>query len=261
MSEAELHLLRQRMEAGRMRKIEQGEYRQTLPTGLTRLSEGRVIKDPDTQVRHVIELVLAKFEELGSCRQVLRYLREHDIRLPRRQTHGPQVGEVLWKRATHAGVYAFLTNPAYAGAFAYGRTQLDPTRRQPGRKDTGYTRRPMDEWIHLELDVYPAYLTWKQYLSNRERLRQNATRFQEQIQLGQGPVRSGEALLQGLGVCGHCGHRLQLSYKPLHRYFCNELTHELGKPMCASFHGPAVDKVVVEAFFEAIEPGTHSILC
>ena len=161
MSEAELHLLRQRMEAGRMRQIERGTYRQTLPTGLVRLPEGTVIKDPDTQVRHAVELVLTKFEEVGSCRQVLRYLRQSDILLPRRQTHGPQVGEVLWKGATHAGVYAFLTNPAYAGAFAYGRTQLDPTRRQPGRKDTGFTRKPMDEWIHIEQDVYPAYLSWQ----------------------------------------------------------------------------------------------------
>jgi DNA invertase Pin-like site-specific DNA recombinase len=260
MSEAELHLLKLRLEAGRMRKVERGEHRQLLPTGLVRLSDGTVVKDADEQVRHTLELVLAKFEELGSCRQVLLYLRLAHILLPRRQTHGPQVGEVVWKQPSYGAVYSILTNPAYAGAFAYGRTQLDPTRRQPGHKDTGFVRQPMEEWIHLQRDVYPAYITWEQYLANQERLRRNATRFREQIERGQGAPRRGVALLQGLAICGYCGHRLQVSYKPVHRYSCYELAHELGEPMCASFHGPRVDEVVVQAFFEAIEPTQLDVL-
>ncbi len=260
MSEAELHLLRLRMEAGRLRQIEQGQYRQLLPTGLVRLDEGSVVKEPDEQVCHTIELVLAKFEALGSCRQVLLDLRQAQVLLPRRQTNGPQVGEILWKQPTYAAIYSIVTNPAYAGAFAHGRTQVDPTRRQPGRKDTGIVRKPMEEWVHLQQDVYPAYITWAQYQANQARLRQNATRFQEQIERAQGASRRGVALLQGLAICGYCGHRLQVAYKPTHRYMCKELAHELGEPMCASFHGPPIDQVVIEAFFAAIEPAQLDVL-
>jgi hypothetical protein len=260
MSEAELHLLRLRMEAGRLRQIEQGQYRQLLPTGLVRLEDGTVIKDPDEQVCHTIELVLTKFETLGSCRQVLLDARQAQLLLPRRQTNGPQVGELLWKQPTYAAIYSIVTNPAYAGAFAHGRTQVDLTRRQPGRKDTGIVRKPMEEWVHLQRDVYPAYITWEQYQANQARLRQNATRFREQIEGAQGASRRGAALLQGLAVCGYCAHRLQVSYKPMHRYICKELAHELGEPMCASFNGPPLDQVVIEAFFEAIKPAQLDVL-
>ena len=260
MSEAELHLLRLRMEAGRLRQIEQGQYRQLLPTGLVRLEDGSVVKEPDEQVRHTIELVLTKFEALGSCRQVLLDLRQTEVLLPRRQTNGPQVGEMLWKQPTYAAIYSIVTNPAYAGTFAHGRTQVDPTRRQPGRQDTGVVRKPMAEWVHLQQDVYPAYITWSQYQANQERLQQNATRFQEQIERAQGAARRGVALLQGLAICGYCGHRFQVSYKPVHRYICKELAHELGEPMCASLHGPQIDQVVIEAFFAAIEPAQLDVL-
>ncbi len=260
MSEAELHLLQLRLTEGRMRKVERGEHAQRLPTGLERLSDGRVVKSPDDQVRHAIELVFAKFEELGSCRKVLLYLRGSNLLLPRCQTTGPHINEILWKRPSHASVYAFLTNPAYAGAFAYGRTQLDKTRRKPGRPDTGIVRKPMAEWTHLQQDVYPAYITWEQYMKNQERLRQNATRFQESIKRAQGTARKGQALLQGLVTCGVCGYHMRVRYTASPRYVCTELKHRLGEPMCASLHGPGIDGLVVQAFFEAIQPAQLNAL-
>jgi DNA invertase Pin-like site-specific DNA recombinase len=117
-SEAELHLLQLRMAEGRMRQVERGEYRQPLPTGLVRLPDGQVIKDPDDQVRHTIELIFAKFEELDSARQVFCYLRDADIRLPRRCIGGVHAGQTVWKRPEPHMIYMILTNPAYAGAFA-----------------------------------------------------------------------------------------------------------------------------------------------
>lgn len=254
MSEAELHLLRLRLDAGRMNQVKRGEYRQHLPTGLVRLPDGTVVKDPDDQVRHVIELVFAKFEELGTCRQVLRYLRQEKVLLPRRQTSGFYKGELLWKLPSDAAIYDIIRNPAYAGAFAYGRRQTDPTRRQPGRPSTGLVHKPMEEWIHLERDVYPAYITWEQYLANQERLHQNAMRFARRTQQPQGAARQGAALLQGLAVCGCCGHHMNVAYKASHRYFCNALAKRFGEPMCASLHGPSLDEVVVQAFFDAIRP-------
>jgi DNA invertase Pin-like site-specific DNA recombinase len=121
MSEAELHLLRQRLDAGRMNQVKRGAYRQRLPTGYVRLPDGSVVKDPDDQVRHIIELAFAKFEELGSANKVMRYLRRNGILFPRRQNAGPQANQLLWKVASESAVTELLKNPAYAGAFAYGR--------------------------------------------------------------------------------------------------------------------------------------------
>ena len=198
MSEAELHLLHQRLAAGRMSQVHRGEYRQTLPTGLARLPDDSVIKNPDEQIQHVIELVFAKFEELGSCQKVLRYLRQENVLLPRRQTNGIYVGELLWKPPSDAAIYDMLRNPAYAGAFVYGRRQTDPTRRIPGKPATGRIYKPMDEWLHLQQDVYPAYISWEQYLTNQERLHQNAKRYAQLTQRAQGAAGAGTALLQAL---------------------------------------------------------------
>ncbi len=256
MSEAELHLLRQRLDAGRLSQVRRGAYRQRLPTGLVRLPDGSVVKDPDDQVRHTLELVFAKFEELGSCRQVLRYLNQEQIKLPRLQTMGPYLGEILWKSASYEMVYGCIRNPAYAGAFAYGQRTVSPRRRQPGRPGTGrlHNRLP-DDWIHVQKDIYPAYITWEQYLRNQEWLQQNATRYRERTQPAQGAAREGAGLLQGLVVCGECGYRMIVIYRANGpRYVCYELDKQLKRPRCASLCASAIDAVVVQAFFEAIRP-------
>lgn len=255
MSEAELHLLRQRLDAGRLNQVRRGAYRQRLTTGYIRLPDGTVAKDPDDQVRHVLELVLAKFEELGSANKVLRYLRQQKILLPRRQNAGPQANQLLWKVASEAAVMQILKNPAYAGVFAYGQRQVDPTRRQPGLPASGRRHMPMNEWLHLQHDVYPAYITWEQYLANQERLQQNGLRFVEGRFKAQGIAREGPGLLQGLVVCGRCGHRLQVAYKITPRYFCRGLVRTTEVPSdCTSVRSPVVDEVVVQAFFAAIQP-------
>jgi DNA invertase Pin-like site-specific DNA recombinase len=255
MSEAELHLLRQRLDAGRLTQVKRGVYRQRLPTGYIRLPDGAVVKDPDDQVRHVIELVFDQFETLGSVNRVVRYLRRQQILLPRRQNAGPQANQLLWKVASEHAITHLLSNPAYAGAFAYGRRQLDPTQAKPGRPATGRVRKPMSEWAHLQPDVYPAYISWEQYLTNQERIRQNGLRFVENRQQAQGMVRNGPGLLQGLCVCGRCGHHMQVVYKKTPRYICHGLVRTTDAPSdCCSVRAPIVDEVVVQAFFAAIQP-------
>jgi DNA invertase Pin-like site-specific DNA recombinase len=254
MSEAELHLLCQRLEGGRMSQVLRAEYRQHLPTGLIHLPDGTVVQDPDDQVRHVIELVLRLFEELGSCQKVLRYLRDENVLLPRHQTSGLHKGELIWKLPSEAAIYDIICNPAYAGAFAYGRTQGDPTRRKPGQPASGRVHKPMENWIHLQLGVYPAYISWEQYLANQERLHQNGMRYNRHSEDAQGAAREGEALLQGLATCGVCGNRMHVSYKHSSRYACSALAKRFGGATCISVHGPTVDAVVVQAFFEAIRP-------
>ena len=254
MSEAELHWLHQRLDEGRLNQVRRGEYRQHLPTGLVRLEDGAVVKDPDDQVRHAIELVLLKFEELGSCGKVLRYLRRENILLPRRQRAGLFKGQLLWKPPTDSAIYEILRNPAYAGAFAYGRKQVDYAQQTPGRPATGRLARPMSEWLHLQQDVYPAYSPWDQYLANQARLQQNSTLFRQNAAQAQGTPREGAALLQGLITCGYCGCRMVVGYKRTHHYDCEALVKRAGEKSCLWLAGPPVDAVVVQAFFEALRP-------
>ena len=120
-SEAELHLLHLRLEAGRMRQVERGSYQQQLPTGLLRLPDGQVVKDPDVSVQQALDLVFERFRALRSCQKVLRALRDAGICLPRRQTWGPAAGTLVWKRPTADAIYEVVRNPAYAGAFVTPR--------------------------------------------------------------------------------------------------------------------------------------------
>lgn len=254
MSEAEHYLLRQRLNAGRLSKVHRGEYVQRLPTGLVRLADKSVVKDPDQQVRHVIELVLAKFDELGSCSRVLRYCKQHDIVLPRRQVSGASRGKILWRKPSESAIRAMMTNPAYAGAFVYGRRTSDPTRQQPGRRTPAMARRPMAEWQRIIHDAYPAYISWGQYLANQTRLHDNAQRYTEPGNRGRGAAREGAALLQGLATCGLCGHRMRVIYRPRSRYICEGLYRTFAEPTCARLDGPSIEAFVVQAFFDAIAP-------
>jgi DNA invertase Pin-like site-specific DNA recombinase len=254
MSEAELHMMRQRLNAGRVTKVLRGEYRQRLPTGLIRLPDGSVVKDPDDQVRHVIEFVFAKFAELGTCQKVLRHCKRHEILLPRHQSSGTHAGETLWKKPSAAAIYSIVCNPAYAGTFAYGRRPSDPTRRIPGRPATGFVRKPMTEWFTIQQGVYPAYISWEEYVANQAQLRDNGQRHRDQKRPGRGTARQGAGLLQGLATCGACGHVMKVAYKPGVRYHCDGLSKDFAEPMCPSFEGPAVEGLVVEAFLTAIQP-------
>ena len=255
MSEAELHWLGQRLAEGRMAQVKRGAYRQRLPTGYLRVPAGSVVQDPDDQVRHVLALMFTKFEELGSVNRVVRYLRRQKILLPRRQNAGPQANQLLWKVASEAAVSDMLQNPAYAGVFAYGRRQVDPTQQKPGRPASGRLRKPLSEWLHLQHNVYPAYITWYQYLANQERIHQNGLRFSQNRQKAQGIVRHGAGILQGMTICGHCGLHMQTVYKHTPRYVCRGLVRTADVAgECTSVRAPVVDDVVVQAFFEAIQP-------
>ena len=254
MSEAELYLMRQRLNAGRLSKVQRGEYVQRLPTGLVRLSDHSVIKDPDQQIQHVIGLVLSKFEEVGSAFQVLRYCKQQGILLPRRHGSGVGPDNIRWRRPSEATIRAILTNPAYAGAFVHGRRTSDPRRQSPGRRTPVMVRRPMAEWQCIIQDAYPAYISWTQYLANQARLRDNTPRYMEPTNRGRGALREGAALLQGLATCGLCGHRMYVAYRRRPRYVCTSMRRAFAEPRCAHLDGPSIEAFVVQAFFDAIAP-------
>ena len=258
MSEAELHILRMRLHAGRLNKVQRGGYRQCLPTGLVWLEDDSVVKDPDEQVRSVIELVFTKFEEIGSCRGVARYMRQEKILLPRRH-QGMGHGKLRWKVASDHMIWDMLNNPAYAGAFAYGRTQFDPKHRKTGHPSSGRLDKTAKEWTCLHKGAYPAYITWEQYESNQERIRNNGSRVVEAKLKAVGAIREGAGLLQGLVTCGQCGRRMTTVYKPHPKYCCQALGRS-GEPLCSYIPATAIDDVVVAAYFQAIRPAELNAL-
>jgi DNA invertase Pin-like site-specific DNA recombinase len=254
LSEAELHVLRLRMEAGRQRQIARGTYQQTLPTGLVRLETGHVIKDPDRQIQHTLELVFARFVALGSCHKVMRSLRDDGILLPRRQLSGLHAGQVRWCKPTPATLGEILHNPAYAGAFVYGRRALEVPQR-PGKRRR--VQRPMEDWQAIHHAAYPAYISWEQFLTNQARLADNASSFARRAR---GVPRQGQALLAGLVVCGRCGYQMRVVYKPRLRYTCQAMADTSGASSCVHVDGASVDDAVTEAFFAALAPAELQLL-
>ena len=252
MSEAELHLIRSRLDGGLRNKAERGELETNLPVGLDRDEQGRVVLSADEQVRHAIERVFCLWRRLGSARQVVRELVAEGQRLPRRA-----VGQrrVRWARASYAAVHDFLTNPAYAGAFVFGRSRQQKSLGPDGRVRTKTVELPLEQWSVCLPEHHPGYVSWEQYLATRERLRANVRPRGE----GGGAAREGGALLQGLLRCGRCGRRMQVAYSGtggrVVRYACVR-GHQLHATdhACQSLGGLRVDRAVGEAFLEAVSP-------
>lgn len=251
MSEFELVTMRNRLQGSLRNKAERCELFNGVPLGYLKLPSGEVVLDPDEQVRAVVTLIFEKFAELGSLRQVYRYLIGNDIRIGMRGRTGPCHGQVEWHRATMSTVLDLLHHPIYAGAYARGRRAIDP-QRISARTGAGIlVWLPMEQWQVLKRDRLPAYITWEQYLANLQRLKEN--RFSKDTR---GSARRGAALLSGLAVCGTCGRRLRTAYhhSNIAHYYCTRSAVAVIEPSCPSVKAVAVDDVVAEAVLRALAP-------
>jgi DNA invertase Pin-like site-specific DNA recombinase/predicted DNA-binding transcriptional regulator AlpA len=252
MSEAELHLIRARLDGGLRNKAERGELWLNLPVGLERDEDGRVVLAADEQVRHAIERVFRLWRRLGSARQVAAELVAEGQRLPRRSVGSARI---RWVRASYSAVHDFLTNPAYAGAFVFGRTRQQKSLGPDGRVRTKTVELPLEQWSVCIPDHHPGYVSWHQYLATRERLRANVRPRGE----GGGAAREGGALLQGILRCGRCGRRMQVAYSGnggrVPRYACQRGRdlHATGT-ICQSLGGLRLERAVAEAFLEVVTP-------
>jgi len=255
MSEAELHQLKQRMQAGARHKAERGELRQGLPVGLARGPAGEVILNPDEEVQARIRLVFEKFRENRSAGGVMRYLRAANLPLPARPRVGPAPYEVVWQPARTSAILDILHNPAYAGAYVYGRKLLDPAHRTPAHPQGGRILQPIDKWEICLHNRYPAYISWEEFVANQERLRANSLKYREERP---GMARKGQALLQGIVRCGRCGALFHLHYSGRQgewpEYRCSADQSQFGGTDCQRVRALALDRQVEQRFLQALQP-------
>lgn len=257
MSEAELHILQQRMHQGAVQKARRGELVALVPAGYVRRPSGEVSFDPDEQVQAVVRVVLEQFERQGSVGAVLRYLVANHVQLPVRVNSGPAKGSLQWQRPYKKALQNMLRHPIYAGAYTYGRSCLD---KQPRHKKKRHRSLPPDQWQVLLRDRYPAYITWQQYERNLAQLKDNQSRFGSR-----GTIRQGAALLTGLMVCGRCGARMMThqsgksSIQP--RYDCSLARIHYAQPGCQSLAARIVDREVVRLALLALAPSALVSVC
>lgn len=255
MSEAELHQIKMRMHAGALNKAERGELSQPLPAGLLRTRTQEVILNPDQEVQSRLLLVFQKFKELRSANAVQRYLQKENLHLPSRPLQGPAPHEVVWQRARYSTVLAILKNPAYAGVYAYGQSTRDPARHKPGHSASGIVHRPIEDWPVVLQGVYPAYLTWEEYLANQKQLQANQYRYHAGKP---GAPRKGQALLQGILLCGQCGTRMYLRYSgpqgqfPVYR--CRYDREHQQQRYCQEVRALGLDQEIERLLLAALAP-------
>lgn len=255
LSEAELHVLEQRMMAGKRAKAERGELGMPVPMGYVRRPSGEVILEPDEQARATITLIFDQFERCGTINGVLQYLVRHQVQLPHRVRLGLRQGDLDWRRPNRTTLSNLLHHPIYAGAYAYGRRPTDPRRQQPGRPATGRRVATPERCAVLLQDRLPAYISWAQFERNQAQLAANQA-------TGLGPIRSGPSLLSGLILCGRCGLRMAAMYNGCGgrlRYACSQMAVNYGESFCQSLVGQVVEDWVSAQVLRALEPAALEI--
>ena len=245
-SELELHTIRSRLTAGLLAKAERGELALCLPIGLVRDPSGVVVKDPDMAVQERLGLVFEMFLKFRTVGKVMRLLNDRGLDLPRRDRHG----DLCWARATICSVAAILKNPAYAGAFVYGRTRMRELAREGASR--AKVPRPIEEWRIVVKDRYPAYVDWATYEMIRNVIKDNRAEYMRTKT--RGAPRDGDLLLHGIAWCARCGHKMYVRYKGGGQYVCNHLRSNEGSPACQYIRAARVDAVVADAFLTALAP-------
>ena len=264
MSEAELHILKSRLQQGMWNKAQRGEVLNHPPIGYVRSVSARdgagdYVIDPDEQVQSVVRLIFEQFTRHGSVNGLLKWLVRNDVKLPIRPHFGPSRGELEWRRPNRPTLLNLLHHPIHAGAYRWGHRTVDPRKKVPGRPQTGRTFNAHDRCRVLIRDRFPAYITWEEFEKNQQKLTENRI-------LGKmlSAPRHGPSVLAGLLVCGRCGHRMLVGYgntggaargKTL-RYSCQRDAIDYGEAACQSLSGAVMESFVVDRLLQAVSPAS-----
>jgi DNA invertase Pin-like site-specific DNA recombinase len=255
MSEAELHVLRARLQGGILSKARRGELRLRLPVGLCYDARDQVVLSPDKQVQEVLRVFFKTYKRTGSAMAVLKWFRQHGLQFPRTIIKGPNKGQIAWGPLTHSRAVRAIRNPRYAGAFVFGRSKT--RKRADG---SVYTRwMPLDEWDTVIPDAHPGYITWQEYNDNLRTLAACAKAHGTDRR--DHPPGEGPALLQGMVVCGVCGRRMTIRYHKnngdcIPDYVCQRTAIHYGVAKCQVIVGTNIDRTIGELLLELVEPMT-----
>jgi DNA invertase Pin-like site-specific DNA recombinase len=256
MSEAELHIIRARLDGGIRNKAARGELRRGLPVGFVwGEQDGEVLFHPDEAVTSAIRTVFERFAEFGSARRVWLWFRSEGLSFPLQTNPAGMPGPIRWVAPTYTALHHILTNPVYAGAYTYGKTKYERYVDEHGavRKRTRHL--PMDQWAVLIPDHHPGFIDWAIFQANQARLDSNTKPRPHQTG---GAVREGAALLQGIVTCGHCGRRLHVHYRGRNSapgYHCCGKDLVAGRGVyCLNVGGKVIEQAVADAFLAAITP-------
>lgn len=253
MSEAELHVLRARLQGGIRNKAARGELRRGLPVGFVwGEQDGEVRLHPDEAVRGAIRTVFERFAETGSARQVWLWLLSQGLPLPLQSNHVP---EIRWVTPTYHAIHSILASPVYAGAYTYGKTRRERYVDEDGQIRKRTRHLPRSEWSVLLRKHHEGFIDWETYESNLARIAKNTRPRSHQAG---GAVREGAALLQGIATCGRCGRHLKVYYQGSNStsgYHCpgSVLVNGRGS-YCLRVGGCRIDQAVADAFLTTVTP-------
>jgi DNA invertase Pin-like site-specific DNA recombinase len=256
MSEAELHVLHARLQGGIRNKAQRAKLKLPLPMGLAYAEDDTVILDPDAQIQQALRVFFATFKRTGSACATVKYFRTQGLLFPHRVRSGAHTGEIHWAPLLHSTTLKILRNPRYAGAFCYGRTRT--TKRLDGSRQLETV--PQEQWPFLFRETHAGYITWQEYEANLQQLQHNRPAYGEDRR--HGPAREGPALLQGLVICGRCGHRMTLRYyerkhgtRRYPEYRCqSEQIEQAGDLLCQQVLGAGLDAAISELLLAQLTP-------
>jgi len=252
LSEAELHILKSRMQQGILNKAKRGELKVSLPAGFEYDELNKVILCSNTHVQEVIKRFFSAFRRLKSAMAVVKEFHSDGVTFPHYCRRGPKSSNIVWGRMTHSQALRVLHNPRYAGAFAYGRTRTK--KGLDGKKR--YKKSSEKEWIALVKDVHDGYISWEEFDANRRELNKNSVAYRRKG----GPLspREGPALLQGLTICGICGKIMTVRYHQrkgvlIPDYICqrDKIEHATSKD-CQHIPGRNIEEAISKLVLEMV---------
>lgn len=259
MSEAELHVLKARLQGGIRNKARRGELELPLPIGLVYDGAKHVVLDPDQQIQSSVRLLFETYRQTGSATATVRRFRREGWAFPQRIRCGLGKGELLWGPIDHSRVLEILHNPRYAGAFAYGRCRTVPSRNLKSMTQIKVAR---EHWLVLIKDAHPGYIDWAQFERNEQILKRNTAGWSAE---GRGGMpREGAGLLQGRIICGRCGARMRVRYQHLGAvlvpyYVCHQAAVRRGERACQSIRGREIDAAISALLLETVAPAAIEV--